>query len=149
MPIIDTDELSAQELLAKLEAAAADCHPRDRDKFAAAVPLSPSSLVGSYFRAPDQTDPNAEAAWLDGEPCPVVEGLIVGEPLRTPITAIYQVEFFGEEGATGYQTAVDLEVMVAQRWTFYDDRAWLAAGGHPRGEVPRTAKAALRREQGK
>ena len=111
---LDTSEMSAQELLQVLASAAADCFPRDRDRFAAACPMSPGTLVGSYFRHEDDS----------GE---ILEGMVVGNPHATPVTSFYLVEFFGQNGALGCQQIVDLERMVAERWSFFDSEAWLAS----------------------
>lgn len=148
--IIDTDALSASELMQALLYAAEDAYPRDRDKFAAASPLTPDNLFGSYFRAPDPNDPNAEAQWLAHEPCSTIEGAIVGQPHVTPMTSFYLVEFYGREGALGYQQIVDMDRMVVQRWMFFDSDTWLTTGGVPYGEPseavkeekPKAAKAA-------
>jgi hypothetical protein len=147
--IVNLDELSAQELLAMLQQAAMGCFPRDRDQFVAACPLSPGNLVGSYFRAPDPNDPNAEALWLEGEPCAVIEGLVVGQPHATPVTSFYLVEFFGAAGAQGYQQVVDLDRMLEQHWSFFDSEDWLAAHSRPEGQAPSSARQAIKQEHEK
>jgi len=102
-----------------------DPYARDRDKALAETPLTSDSLKGSYFRAPDQDDPDAEAAWLDGEPCATIEGMVVAEVFATSQSMTYLVEFYGKYGATGYQRLIELDRMVGQRWAFYDSEAWL------------------------
>jgi hypothetical protein len=98
---------------------------RDRDGDVALRPLSPESLCGSYFRCPDQDDPNAEAAWLDHEACQTQEGMVVAQPFASSQTVVYLVEFYGHHGASGHQRLIELERMLHQRWAFYDTEAWL------------------------
>jgi hypothetical protein len=98
---------------------------RDRDRDMATRPLGPASLCGSYFRCPDQDDPNAEALWLEHEACQTQEGMIVAQPFASTSTVVYLVEFYGRHGATGHGELVDLQRMLHQRWAFYDTEAWL------------------------
>jgi len=121
---------------------AADPLARDRDLAMAEMPLAPDSLRGSYFRAPDQDDAEAEAAWLDGTPTEVIEGMVVAEVFATSSTMIYLVEFYGRNGGTGYQRLVEVERMLVQRWAFYDTDGWLASGRE-------RAEQAIRREHAK
>jgi hypothetical protein len=114
------------EKLQALQAVAALTLEHDRDRsLVALTPFGPDSLIRSYFRAPDQNDTAAESAWLDGEPCKTIEGMVVAQPHTSPSGATYLVEFFGENGATGFQQLVELDRMVQQRWAFYDTDAWL------------------------
>jgi hypothetical protein len=112
--------------------------PRDRDQDVADRPLSPVSLVGSYFRCPDQSDPNAEAAWLDHEACMTQEGMVVGQPFATSANCYFLVEFYGRHGATGHQQLVTIDRMLTQQWAFYDSEAWLT-NRHPEN-VPKEVK---------
>jgi hypothetical protein len=107
--------------------------PRDRDRDMAERPLSPVSLCGSYFRCPDQADPNAEASWLDHEVCATQEGMVVAQPFASGQTIYYLVEFYGAHGASGFQQIVSIDRMQKQRWAFYDTEAWLTS--RPREEV--------------
>jgi hypothetical protein len=100
---------------------------RDRDQDMAARPLSPGSLCGSYFRAPDQHDSNAEALWLDGHACLTQEGMVVAQPFASSTGVVYLVEFYGRHGMAGYQQLVDIDRMLEQRWLFYDTDAWLTS----------------------
>jgi hypothetical protein len=99
--------------------------PRDRDRDVADRPLGPDSLVGSYFRCPDQLDPNAEASWLDHEVCATQQGIVVAQPYAAPNRIVYLVEFYGRHGASGHQQLVEIDRMLEQRWAFYDSEAWL------------------------
>jgi hypothetical protein len=132
--IIDTDDLSAQELLAALTDAAQDAYPRDRDKFAAASPLTPNNLVGSYFRGVHDDE--------------MMEGMIVAHLWMGSSSpySIFLVEFFEREGATGFQQQIDLEQMLARKWTFFDSEQWLASGGIPVNAEPAKGKKVLRQE---
>jgi hypothetical protein len=102
-------------------------YPRDRDKDVADRPLSPESLVGSYFRAPDPHDPNAEALWLDGQACMTIEGIVVAQPFASSTHVVYLVEFYGRHGMSGWQMLIDIDRMLEQRWSFFDTEAWLQA----------------------
>lgn len=106
---------------------------RDREQMAMVAPFSPDSLAGSYFR-------------IEHEDGLIEEGLVVGQPHTTPVTAIYLCEFFGMEGTLGYQRAVDLEQMVVQKWTFYDSDAWLAMNSQPATRRPSSTKNAAKKE---
>lgn len=127
---------TADERLNAIRAVAAEQYDRDSDKLAAVSPLGSDSMIGSYFRAPDPRVPDAEAAWLDGASCAVVEGIVIKQPHTGPDSAIYLVEFYGPHGGTGYQQLVELERMVGQRWAFYDSSAWLS--GQQSVPVPAT-----------
>jgi len=113
-------------------------YPRDRDKDVADRPLSPESLCGSYFRAPDTNDPNAEALWLDGQACMTVEGMVVAQPFASSSEVIYLVEFYGRHGLSGHQELVDIERMMHQRWAFFDTEAWLTR--RPVMDVPEPSR---------
>jgi len=122
---------------------------RDRDQALAQTELAPDSLRGSYFRAPDQDDPEAEAAWLDGQPTEVIEGMVVAEVFATPTTMTYLVEFYGRNGGTGYQRLIELDRMVTQRWAFYDTDGWLASGRQRAEDAVRRAERATKTSAGK
>ena len=92
---------------------------RDRDRDMMDRPLGPESLCGSFFRCPDQDDPNAEALWLDHQACQTQEGIVVAQPFASSVTVVYLVEFYGRNGASGVQRLVDLDRMLTQRWAFY------------------------------
>jgi len=109
-----------------VKAIIAESYDRESIRSAALRPLGPDTLVGLYFRAPDQDDPNAEAAWLDGSACKTIEGMVVGQPFTSTGDAIYRVEFIREGQPTGVQRLVELGRMNEQRWTFYDRDAWLS-----------------------
>jgi hypothetical protein len=98
---------------------------RDRDMDMATRPLGPESLCGSYFRCPDQDDPDAEGSWLEHQACSTQEGIVVAQVYAAAHTVIYLVEFYAAHGATGYQRLVGLEQMLHQRWSFFDSVAWL------------------------
>ncbi len=98
---------------------------RDRQRFAGLQAFGDDSLVGSYFRAPDPDDPEAEAAWIEGDDCRIVAGIVVSQPFASSSTTIYLVEFFGQEGFTGRQQLFEIDRMTQQRWAFYDTAAWL------------------------
>jgi hypothetical protein len=116
---------TASEQLNAVRACADLAHGRDRVRFVHSLPMSADSLIGSYFRAPDDVDPNAEASWLAREPASIQEGMVIGQPFTSSTGATYLVAFFGEDGATGHQELVELERMLAQRWQFFDSEAWL------------------------
>lgn len=113
--------------LEAVKAIIGESYERESARKAAIIPLGPDTLVGLYFRAPDQDDPNAEAAWLANEPGATVEGIVVGQPFTSTSDATYRVEWFGEHGAAGYQELVDLSRMNVQRWRFYDRDTWLSS----------------------
>jgi hypothetical protein len=116
------------EKLEAIRAIAALASERDRTQMTATTPLGPDTMIGSYFRAPDQNDPSAENAWLDGDSCKTIKGMVVAQPFTGGLDkATYLVEFYGDNGPTGAQQLVELDRMVQQRWTFYDTDAWLNA----------------------
>lgn len=113
---------------------------RSRQRFAALRGFADDSLVGSYFRAPDPDDTEAEAAWLDGEPCSIVRGIVHTQPFVTNQNTLYLVEFFSGEGFTGRQQLVDIDRMHAQRWAFYDTEGWLSLGEKIKEPAKETAE---------
>lgn len=137
---------TAEDRLAAVKAVVAEQYDRDSDKLAALLPLGGDSMIGSYFRAPDPQDTEAEAAWLEGASCKVVEGMVIKQPFTSNETAIYLVEFYSERGGTGYQQLVDLDRMLAQRWAFYDSEAWLSRQSDT-GAVAESYAAAMAQEQ--
>jgi hypothetical protein len=146
--VANLPELTPDEKLAALKAALVEQYGRDSDRMAAVRPFGPDSLVGSYFRAPDQMDPDAEAAWLDNEACRTVEGMVIRQPFVSATTAVYLVEFFGQHGAAGYQQLVELDRMLHQRWLFYDSDTWLASRpteDQPESVVDPVEDAAIRK----
>jgi hypothetical protein len=127
----DPDNLAALDpptRLAAVQQAVASGLGRDRDQSIKSMQFGPDSLTGSYFRAPDQDDPEAEAAWIDGSGGAEVRGQVVGQPFATSTTTMYLVEFYAQGHATGHQQLVDIDRMLVQRWAFYDTEAWLEQG---------------------
>jgi hypothetical protein len=100
-----------------------DEYTRDRSADVEAGALNPLTLLGSYFRAPSE-DENEE----------FVEGLVVGQPFAGPATTIYLVEYYGAHGALGHQELVDIDLMLAQGWLFYDTADWLSMSARPEGK---------------
>jgi hypothetical protein len=126
-PVIDP-ETGAPAKLNALQAVVQVLYDRDRSRLVETLPFGTDSLTGSYFRAPDPADPSAEAAWLEDGSGQVVKGQVIGQPFITSSTTMYLVEFYGENGMTGHQQLVDIYRMMMQRWSFFDDEAWLDAG---------------------
>lgn len=127
VPVVNP-ETGKPDRLNLVKAILAESYGRDRAAMAAVKPMGPDSMVGSYFRAPDNNDPNAENEWLAGEPCAFVEGIVVSQPFSSTSTAIYTVEFYGKHGTTARQELVDLDRMIEQKWTFFDSASWLRSG---------------------
>jgi hypothetical protein len=87
-----------------------EAHPetttqRDRLNDVASRPLSPTSLVGSFFHS------DAERGW---------QGCVVAEPVRG-VYLLERFEWF--VGSSGDQVLVRIEQM--DGWSFYDDAKWM------------------------